>query len=197
MKSFLSQKDVADVKISELHSLGRIIPNKYLNNLSDIISKCKLELEPCVSGKSKLPMYVQENPVKIEDRHFLATLICQPSLEEKKAKPAGLALNDESYFTIKELLLYDAEEKELYLYEYSYHFGIWDYDKNIECYYFRYDREVQKKNPPKKNIEHLHVHYDDPHFNSSYTTLKCVLDFISANWDESLEKFHIPELNVN
>lgn len=67
--------------------------------------------------------------------------------------------------------------------EYSYHYGIWDFKKEVEKYYFRYDRDVFLKNPPKRKTEHFHVFFDKPHFNSSFVTFEEALKFIEVNWD--------------
>ena len=53
--------------------------------------------------------------------------------------------------------------------------------------FFRYDREVIKKDPPKKNLVHFHAVKDYPHYNSEFIRLQDVIKFLENNWD--LSKF--------
>lgn len=184
MNYILTPEQIEKIKLEDLHRLGSIRPNIYFQKLLFSINASTLKITPSKTGRFPLEHIKQEEPVSIDGRTFLITLICNPHPKEKKEKPSGLVFDDDlSYLQVKELLLFDVETKELFSLEYSYHYGIWDFDKDDEKYYFRYDRDIFLKNPPKKKIEHFHVFFDKPHFNSSFVTFEETLTFIEDNWD--------------
>lgn len=90
--------------------------------------------------------------------------------------------------------MYDVKTKELYIYEYSYHYGIWNKKDKKEAYYFRFDREVLNKNLPRKEIEHFHVYFSDPHFDSEFINFEYVLRFIHRNWDSMKKEFYLDDI---
>ncbi|MEY2369850.1 hypothetical protein [Lysinibacillus capsici] len=174
------------VKLEELHLLGQY------NNIGDYCN----QLVKCVNSISHtLPIHSykpgllfethkQKTSIKIEDRTFAAFLICNPVPGLKKEKPNGLIIeHDLSFIQMKEVLLHDVRTKELYCFEYSYHYAIWDYEDNIEKYFFRYDKDILLGNPPQKKLYHLHVIKKNPHFESPIINLNGVLEFILHNWD--------------
>ncbi|MEE4577554.1 hypothetical protein [Paenibacillus polymyxa] len=185
-----------DIEEEYLKCIGKIHPNDYFLSLNQKIKTCKLNIEPYEKEKQLLRLVKQSEPVKIGDRVFLLVQVCNPLPNKKKQKPSGLIFDDLSFLQVKEILLYDVSSKELFCYEYSYHYGIWDFENELETYRIRYDREVILRNPPKKNIEHLHVFYNDPHFNSPFINFSEIIDFICVNWDELENKFYIKELAI-
>ena len=50
-------------------------------------------------------------------------------------------------------ILYEIKTGQLYIYEYNYHFGIWNYGGEKGFYNFWYDWEVMLANPPKKPVK--------------------------------------------
>jgi Family of unknown function (DUF6516) len=183
MEYILTSEQLKGIKLTDLKKIGVIDPNKYYLSLLSCISKSRLNITPAKTGSRPLNFIKQREPITIEDKKFLLTLICSPYPQEKKDKPSGLVFEDLSYLQVKELLFYDVKDKELYSFEYSYHYGIWDFTNEKEKYHFRYDRDILLQNPPKKNVEHFHVFFDKPHFDSSFITFNEVLQFLENNWD--------------
>lgn len=155
----------------------------YFHKLISIALKSSLEIGSAKTSNYFFDFIMHEDEVQIGNSTFLVALICNPQLHEKKDKPSGLVFQDLSYLQVKEILFYDVETGELFSFEYSYHYGIWDYNKQFEKYYFRYDRDILLKNPPKKEIEHLHVKSDKPHFNSAFLNFEKIIKFLEDNWD--------------
>ncbi|OCS92572.1 hypothetical protein [Caryophanon latum] len=180
------QIDEKSIKITDLHSLGRydkII--HYRNQLTKYISEIShtLSIESSQNGLL-FELYRQENPIKIENKLFAVYLICNPIPTLKREKPNGLVIEqDLSFIQMQEVLLYDVRTKELYCFEYSYHYSVWDYNENKEIYYFRYDKDILLSNPPKKSIHHLHVVTKKPHFESPIVNLQKFLEVIVHNWN--------------
>jgi hypothetical protein len=192
MDYILTTKQLGKIQLNDLHRIGPIAPNKYYNSLVSEINKSSLKISPAETGKRVLEHYKQKTPVTIGGRNFMLTMICNPLPQEKKEKPSGVVFDDDnSYLQVKELLFYDLESNELYSFEYSYHYGIWNFDDNNEKYYFRYDRDIFLKNPPKKKVEHFHVKFDKPHFNSTFVTFAETLQFIEDNWDFGSKCFEL------
>jgi|GEM_PF-2797662 len=183
-----------DVEEEHLIRLGKISPSQYFLQLQQSLLNCGLNVQPYEQGQPLLKLVKQSVQVKLGGGTFLVAAVCQPLPTQKKSKPSGVIFDDCSFLQVKEFLLYDVSLEVLYSYEYSYHFGIWDYDNEKEVYQLRYDREVVKRNPPRKAIEHFHVYFDDPHFDTKFMKLSDVLNFIYINWDHSNNKFHIKDL---
>lgn len=175
-----------DIKLKDLEKIGYYKhPDEYITELT----KCLIYIDPILQLESAdkgffFEISKQDFPIEIEGKKFFVFRICNPIPSDKKEKPSGLVIeNDLSFLQFKEILLYDYIEKIMYCFEYSYHYGVWDYETNIETYCFRYDRDLLLKNPPKKNIVHLHVIKDKPHFDSITVNLKYIIDFLCNNWD--------------
>lgn len=183
-----------DIDLNQLVPIGKRKINDYYHSLIKNITSLEIKIEPYSEKEPFLKIFKQDMPIILHGRIFIAALICLPHPTEKKQKPSGLIFNESTFLQVKEIVLYEIKTGQLYIYEYSYHFGIWNYDKDKEFYNFRYDREVMLANPPKKQIEHFHVYYNDPHFNSSIIKLNDTLDLIKNNWDTDNNKFFIKEL---
>jgi hypothetical protein len=184
-----------DIEEEHIYLIGRMKPNQYFLMLNQNILASGLSVEPDCKDQPLIKLIKQKAKVIVGSRTMLVSLICQPYPTEKKNKPSGMILEDLSFIQIKEILLFDVVSSELFCYEYSYHYGIWDFHNNKELYQLRYDREVILKNPPRKNIEHFHVVYNDPHFDSEFMKLTDVLRFILINWDQTNNRFHIKEFS--
>ena len=191
IKYILTSEQLQKIKLKDLKCLGNITPNEYNRMLLKRINRSELKIETHHTGGLPLNFIKQSEKVTVEDSSFLLILICNPYPYEKKYKPSGLVFDDLSYLQFKEVLFYDYREKELYTLEYSYHYGIWDFEENRETYYFRYDRDILLKNPPKKKIEHFHVQYDKPHFNSCFIRFEDTIQFIEDNWDYQEDCFEL------
>lgn len=184
-----------DVVLEELQLIGKIHPDLYYKGLCMQISRSRLSLEQYDQAYPIL-QYNKQKSIQVYDeqsnknREFIPVLISQPHPKQKKDKPNGLILEDYSYLQVKEILLYDVDTKELYNFEYSYHYGVWDYNVEKETYFFRYDREIIKRNPPRKKVNHFHAVLDDPHYNSNFINLAFVLKFLEDNWESSRKSLY-------
>ncbi|MFF2450542.1 hypothetical protein ACFVSW_26205 [Neobacillus sp. NPDC058068] len=189
---FISAQDVV---LEELQLIGKIHPNLYYKSLCMQISNSTLQLEQYDHAYPIL-QYNKQESIKVldknsnQEREFIPVLISQPHPKQKKDKPSGIILEDYSYLQVKEILLYDVDTKDLYNFEYSYHYGVWDYDNKIETYYFRYDREIIKRNPPRKKVNHFHAVLDEPHYNCNFINLEFVLKFLEDNWESSRKSLY-------
>lgn len=184
----LSKEDIKKIKISQLHKIGYFKnPIEYVSLLNQQLQNVSSSLKFESHDKGLLLNVMKQiEPITIENRTFFVFRISNPIPSQKKEKPNGLIIeSDLSFLQVKEILLFDIRESVLYCFEYSYHYGIWDYDKNKEKYYFRYDKDILLMNPPKKNIVHLHVYKDKPHFDSKTVNLNDIINLIKNNWDFS------------
>ena len=182
----LSRNEINKIKISDLHEIGLYKnPSEYVSLLNQQLNNISLNLKIESHDRGLLlNVFKQDEPIIIEDKTFIVFRISNPSPNQKKEKPSGIIIeNDLSFLQVKEILLFDVRSKKLYCFEYSYHYGVWDYDKSEEIYYFRYDRDILLMNPPQKNIVHLHVYKDKPHFDCENVNLNYVINFIGNNWD--------------
>lgn len=130
----------------------------------------------------------QEVKVFIEGIPFRVLQLANPDLDKIRQKNNGIVFDNNYYLQIKETVLFDERNKELYLFEYAYHFGKYNEQAYKDDYFFRYDRDVRESNPPKKEIEHLHVMHKHPHFKSGCIEFTDVVNILDTNWDREMKE---------
>ncbi|MFB7138913.1 hypothetical protein ACFCYN_04535 [Gottfriedia sp. NPDC056225] len=118
-----------------------------------------------------------------EEKYFFPFLISNIMPYERKEKNEFEIKKTDCYIQFHEILFYEQVEDKLYLYEYNYHFGKRTSGEKEDDFYIRYEREVAKKNPPEKEIEHLHAGTKKTHYPSRFITFEEFLVLIKVNWD--------------
>lgn len=112
-----------DLKFLQPGDINSYFDKVMVNLKNQILSMKELNNVEIDKSYKLLEKYPIPKAVKSEDKYFSPFLICKVFPKDKKDVKGLIFKKTDCYLQAHEILLFDMEEKELYLYEYKYNFG--------------------------------------------------------------------------